>query len=488
VAYAALGQVPQQLTEDRPLLWMPRVNFAWDLKGDGDVIVRGGAGIFYSREQGNAQYSIINLPPNSLSSTLWAGSLQNAFPGQGYNGYGGLDYQTTGLADPFGALVAPGDIHTTNPSDLEWPRMYNASVSVSKRLPWRNVLEVGYVGTWGRHLHGSMAQNVLEHGTLYDVYSRDPLLLAALDGNVYDSFKPYPTLSSVGYPVYVGISDYHSMQATLSRQSGNLTYLVAYTLSQAKGTVGWDGGPLDPIGDFETRDYGTLITDRTHVLNLSWTWRVGAPAGGGLGAVLLNDWNLTGISTWIGGQPFRPLYGGELGTPAMANAWNGTHDYAVYPAAPGNIPVVYDCDPATGATGVGESIWDIGCLGFPAYQEQGPPYPPFTMRLPSRTFHDLTIFKDFALGSSKRLQIRIGFFNIFNQAFADMTNNWDIDTNLDADCNVRVPNVPNGAGGTATVCDPTGGFVFRENTLTNFGKIITKHGHRSIELGVRFFF
>jgi len=69
-----------------------------------------------------------------------------------------------------------------------------------------------------------------------------------------------------------------------------------------------------------------------------------------------------------------------------------------------------------------------------------------------------------------------------------MTNNWDIDTNLDPDCNVRVPNVPNGAGGTVTVCDPTGGFVFRENTLANFGKIITKHGHRSIELGVRFFF
>jgi hypothetical protein len=68
-----------------------------------------------------------------------------------------------------------------------------------------------------------------------------------------------------------------------------------------------------------------------------------------------------------------------------------------------------------------------------------------------------------------------------------MTNNTDIDLTLDTDCNVRVPDVPNGAGGTATVCDATQGFTFRQNALENFGKIITKHGHRSIELALRFF-
>jgi hypothetical protein len=69
-----------------------------------------------------------------------------------------------------------------------------------------------------------------------------------------------------------------------------------------------------------------------------------------------------------------------------------------------------------------------------------------------------------------------------------MTNNSDIDMTLDTDCNVRVADVPNGAGGTATVCDPTQGFTFRQNALENFGKIITKRGHRSVELALRFFF
>jgi hypothetical protein len=332
-----------------------------------------------------------------------------------------------------------------------------------------------------------MQQNVLQQGQLYGDYSTDPLLLAALDGNVYNSFKPYPTLSNVRYPVYSGLSDYKSLQATLSRQSGSFTYLVAYTLSQAKGTVATDFQPLDPIGDYKTRDYGTLLTDRTHILNLSWTWRLGSPASGGFGKILLNDWNVSGISSFISGQPYRPSFGGDLGSDQMANAWNGTHDFQGNPL-PGDIIPVYSCNANTGASGVSDKIWDIGCIGIPGYQQQGPNYPPDALRLPGRQVHDLTIFKDFALGGARRLQFRIGFFNIFNQAFADMTNSQDIDTVLDTDCNVRVSGVPNGAGGTATVCDPTAGFVYRANALSNFGKIITKHGHRSIEMALRFFF
>jgi hypothetical protein len=54
---------------------------------------------------------------------------------------------------------------------------------------------------------------------------------------------------------------------------------------------------------------------------------------------------------------------------------------------------------------------------------------------------------------------------------------------------VRVDGVPNGVGGTVDgVCDPTQGFHFTDLTKENFGKIVTKRGHRVIELAARFEF
>jgi hypothetical protein len=54
---------------------------------------------------------------------------------------------------------------------------------------------------------------------------------------------------------------------------------------------------------------------------------------------------------------------------------------------------------------------------------------------------------------------------------------------------VRVNGVPNGAGGYADgICDPTQGFQFTEQTRANFGKIVSKRGHRAIQLALRFDF
>ncbi len=489
LAYTALGQIPQGMVPTRPLLFMPRVNFAWDIKGNGDWIVRGGSGIFYVRDQGNVQYNVINIPPNSFASTLDAGALQNAFPGQGLNGYSGLDYTTTKLANPFSTLNAPAAIGTPNIHDLSWPRTYNASISVAKRLPWHNQIEIGYVGTWGRNLTGQQNINYVGLGGLY-AYSQNPLLLAAMTSSVYNSFRPYPNLPAINLTVYEGVSNYNSLQATLAKQAGNFTYLIAYTLSQAKGTVTNDNAVLDPYPNWQTRDYGILPLDRTHILNLSWTWRLPSPAKGGL-RYLVNDWNLSGISTWSSGEPFRPYFEGDLGSGGIVQAWYGSNDFngGSGTNTPGGITPTYSCNPNTGASNnPGSKVWNVGCVGVPAFGQTGPFYPTNTLRTPGRMFHDLTVFKDFPLGGARRLQLRVGAFNIFNQAYPDMINNQDIDFHLNTQCNSRVSGVPNGSGGTATVCDPTAGFSFTSNTLANFGKIVTLRGHRTVELAVRFFF
>ena len=122
---------------------------------------------------------------------------------------------------------------------------------------------------------------MIQPGTLNTRFP-NPIERAALADNVVNSFRPFPAYGVLNYLQTKGVSNYHSMQATLSRQTGNFTYLLAYTLSKNEGTTVADFGRIDPID--QTRSEGTLAIDRTHYASLSWTWRLGDPAQGGFKA------------------------------------------------------------------------------------------------------------------------------------------------------------------------------------------------------------
>jgi hypothetical protein len=117
------------------------------------------------------------------------------------------------------------------------------------------------------------------------------------------------------------------------------------------------------------------------------------------------------------------------------------------------------------------------------------------MRSPNRSNFDVTFFKNFDFTETKKLQFRVGLFNAFNQAYAN-PDLGDINLTLETQNAINpatgtcflVNNVPNGVGTTNNVCDPTKGYTFTQNTLTNFGNIVKKHGHRRIELALKFYF
>src|SRR5262249_1772430 len=139
----------------------------------------------------------------------------------------------------------------------------------------------------------------------------------------------------------------------------------------------------------------------------------------------------------------------------------------------------------------GQKILDVNCIGIPALGQSGPVAPPYYIKIPSRINFDVTLFKNFKIGKGdKKLQFRVGAFNLFNQAAPTYNGSFqDIDLHLNATCNVHVNHVPDGAGGfTDNVCDPTQGFSLTPNTLQNFGKIILQRGHRIVELALKFYF
>jgi hypothetical protein len=282
---------------------------------------------------------------------------------------------------------------------------------------------------------------------------------------------------------------------TLSRQSSSrLQYFATYTLGRTKGTLGDEYRNRDPFNP--ARTYGIRQEDRTHVFNLSWNAMLPDPikeGGNPIAKGVLNGWQLSGISTLASGTPIWLGFSGPAGSADISQAYYGTPDIAQLTdnGTIGNgLAPVYTCDPNAGGTKVGEKLFDLSCISFPAFGEVGEVLPPYDLRTPTRQNHDITLFKNFAIRGDQKVQFRMGVFNIFNRAYATtaVTRN-DLDLTLETVCNRTVDNVPNGVGGTVNgVCDPTGGFSFSQNTINNFSKINIMRGRRIIEFALKYYF
>src|SRR6185503_5409173 len=166
--------------------------------------------------------------------------------------------------------------------------------------------------------------------------------------------------------------------------------------------------------------------------------------GGFLGG-LANGWQLSGISTYASGLPISVSFTGDMQSADISQAWWDTPDhvgYRVQNTVGSNqttVAPLYSCNPQADGKSVGEKILDISCLGIPAFGQSGPFVSPYYLRVPSRMNHDITLFKNFGLGGDRKLQFRVGAFNVFNQATPgiDIGGSNDIDFSLQTVCNRR---------------------------------------------------
>jgi len=498
---AARGEIPKGILPNVPVQWMPRLNFAWDIGGKGDLVVRAGAGLFYNRVQGNYDYYSSGQMPNTYTATIdtpWASAT-------------GLTFSDLKNIDPF-STISNVSISSRDINSNEIPRVANMSLTIEKRLPLHNILTVAYVGTEGRHLPQQFNLNTIPlgrllSGTVGNSNLSIPVNRAALDASVLKQFRPFTAFNSVGVYQFTGTSSYHSMQATLSHQGKNLQYFATYTFGKVLGTVATnetDGSAwADPI-DTRHRSWGVLPFDRTHIFNMSYNYSFPKLARGSFEnrftRGLLNGWQMSGITTFQSGTPIRLRFSGDISSPGAALAWYGSDAFngTNAGASIGAVTPIYLSNPAASGsgTGVGQKIYNLSALQIPTFPNTGPPQPPFYIRAPNRSNFDVSFFKNFNISESKKIQFRTGFFNIFNQAYPTQIATTgalgasDIYLTLNTVCNLRVTNPPNGTGGTVngTVCDPTGGYHYTQETLDNFGKIVNKHGRRIVEFAVKFNF
>src|SRR5215213_2169377 len=518
------GEIPRSVYDGNPgMKYAPRLNVAWDMFGNGTTVLRGGAGLFYNRVQGNYQYAVQTLPPNLLSvhadswgapnNDITLGTLGSFSP---VNQAPGVNCRVAGNC--------PGGFTTQNRNENGVPRTFTASVSLARRLPFKNVVEVAYVGTFGRHLPErrglNFILNSLTSGTFGNANLADPVQRAAVGNNpaALAQLLPFPAYAGNGGGIQVqsfdGTSNYHSMQLTLNRSLGRrLQYFFTYTFSKALGTTSVnesDGDAVvDPL-DTRGRSYGILPYDRTHIFNLSYNYMFPDVARGGMknwftkGA--LNGWQVSGITTLQSGRPIHVKFTGAMTGNSVLFSFFGNNAIAGgnSPTASGIAPIILR-NPVTGNTGLNQGYIDPTAFAIPAFGTSGPFQAPFYIRSPMTNNFDMTLFKNFNFSETKKLQFRLGVFNIFNTAFPNpdlgdigSLNGGSLALNTLNAINpatgtcFRIPvGTPTGTGTVAadsTLCDPTKGFTIDPNSLSQFGKIVSKHGHRRVELAFKFYF
>jgi Carboxypeptidase regulatory-like domain/TonB-dependent Receptor Plug Domain len=513
-------------------------------------------------------------PNGNVGASLQPGTLiPGAFDANGkqlsFNDVGGLTLSNMGIVtlpngqklavDPLRVATGP-QIISADPNSRNFPTTYNASLSIATRLPGQMVLETAYVGTFGRHLAARLPINVIPTGALLKAsgvpldknssYSflanplcdpgeaqtdsngnlvkvirtgncqiinatgtvnlADPLNRQTLTADALKRFRPFPDLNGIRLQEYTGTSNYHSLQMTLSRQAGkNLQFFSTYTFSKVIGTRGGEFADLDPL-DVRGRSYGVLDYDRTHIFNLSYNYNLPnlSPFKSAFSRGVLNGWQISGITTFSSGKPLNLRFTGDL--PNLALSALGSDAFSTAQYTPGGIAPVFTKNPNLDGKNVGEKLLDLSAIAIPAFGASGPTIPPFYFRTPSTQNWDLSLFKNFKVTESKSLQLRFGFFNIFNQAFAknfdnQNANNSDINLTMNTTCkrtyvnqNLVLPNGtfvskftdqrPNGEGGTGQGAIIPGTCDFTTDTKNNFGKILTKRGQRVIEMAVKFTF
>ena len=184
--------------------------------------------------------------------------------------------------------------------------VYNWSFGIQQNIGLGTILDVAYIGNVSRHGMQIRDLNATPYGTNFLPANVDQ----TLPGNLplpSNFLRPYVGFGSIQYMEFASNSNYNALQTRLSKRfSSTLTFSLAYTWSKVLDVADTPLSPVNPVIDFNSRNYGPAVFDRRHNLSLSFVYPLpflNRHSGSAFARQLLGDWQVSGIASFISGAP-----------------------------------------------------------------------------------------------------------------------------------------------------------------------------------------
>ena len=224
---------------------MPRLGFAYDLRGNGLMAIRGGAGIFYDTPQGNSFYSLMSNPPYVQVASVvngYADNIATAAAGQGFV------FGTVNAIDPH----------------FSRPVVYQFNLGLEQQITKGLFFQVFYVGSEQKHLIRTPNINGIPPATA------DANYVNGINVNAQYQYAGFSTIDQWRTDVD---GNYNSLQThvTYGRGASHLSFSETWSKALSAGSVDTSAGSL--TGELYNQHYyyGPVANDSRNVFILTYT-------------------------------------------------------------------------------------------------------------------------------------------------------------------------------------------------------------------------